>query len=1059
MTVEQFGQNRIQYKIFEWRYFSSENFEIYYYENGADIAREAAKFLEDEFERLTDVIGYSPYTKTRIFLYNSSTDLKQSNVGVNENNFSVGGQTDFVKPQVEVAYPGQMNEFKYELVFKISQMLINDMMFGGSLSDMFQSSYLLTLPDWFIDGAASYIAYGWDVNLDDFMRDHFISENPRKLNKYTGEEAKMIGHSVWNFIAEKYGQSQIANILNLTRIIRNEEKSISNTLGMSFKNFVGEWLSFYNEISNYVLDSYSPPGKDKLLIKNRRNVYYNKLRISPDGNYLAYTENKRGKIRVRLRSLTTKKTKNVYTGGYKVINQEIDFDLPLISWIDNSNLAIISTKFGKNFIWFYNINSKNKQKKELTRLNNIRDFDVSASGNLAIVSADIEGQNDIFLISLRRNSIKRLTNDKYDDINPQFIPGTSAVIFSSNRPDDSLRVRRDIDIEKLNSIFNLYIYDIDTTKNVLYKVTNTLSNNTNPIPVSETEYYYLSDQQGISNIYKFDINRKIYTQISNFRTSINEYDIGPNKQGLIATMLDDLNTNVYYFPEFNFNKNQFTPQTRRQEIISAKYVAEKIRQRRESLKDSLNQVKTTEQNRIKNLIQQRREQLQEKDREDQAADELPQSDEFIDTDNYVFDREVVEESKKQESFLSQYRKFRRESEILGPYDYETLFSANNIVTSFVIDPLLGFGIQLETQMNDLLENHRFYGGVLATTDLRSGKLFGEYQYLKYTIDFNARYDRKSLYRSSGQSSQKYTLDRFELGASLPLNVTSRISIKPFYAFTKYYELDPLYLVTPPPTVVTASTIHYGGFKTEFTYDNSITTGLNLLEGTRGKIGYMLYQGLNNEDKSFGNFYIDFRNYQKIHRQFVLATRLYYGRFFGPNPQKYLLGGVNNWLFNSSNITGENDPLVNIPLRDNTNQLFMEFLTPLRGFDYNTFNGNNALLANVELRLPIIRYIVQGPITSNLLRNLLLVGFYDIGSAWTGKSPFATENSVNTELIRNEGSPFQAKIQNFKNPWLSSYGFGIRTVLLGYYMKFDMAYPIEDYEVLSPRFYVSLGYDF
>jgi hypothetical protein len=596
----------------------------------------------------------------------------------------------------------------------------------------------------------------------------------------------------------------------------------------------------------------------------------------------------------------------------------------------------------------------------------------------------------------------------------------------------------------------------------LEKVTKTESDDTAPIAVSEIEFYYLSDQQGISNLYKYDINKRIYTQVSNFRTSIKEYDIGPNKEGLVAAMLNDLNINVYFYPDFDFNRNKFTPQTRRQEIISAKFVAEKIRQRREALKDSLNQAKTIEQNRIKDLIQQRRQQLLQKDqeeKEEEVDEELPPSEEFIDTDNYVFDKEVVEETQKQESFLSQYRKFRRESEILGPFDYETLFSANNIVTSFVIDPLLGFGIQLETQMNDLLENHRFFGGVLATTDLRSGKFFGEYQFLKYTIDFNARYDRKALYRPSGPSSQKYTLDKFEIGASLPLNVTSRISIKPFYAFTQYYELDPLYLVTPPPSTITSGTIHYGGFKTELTYDNSITTGLNLLEGTRGKIGYIMYQGINNADKSFGNFYIDFRNYQKIHRQLVFATRLYYGRFFGPNPQKYLLGGVNNWLFNNTNTTGENDPLVNVPLRDNTNQLFLEFLTPLRGFNYNTFNGNNALLANFELRFPIIRYFVQGPITSNLLRNLLLVGFYDIGSAWTGKSPFATENSVNTELIKNEGSPFQARIQNFKNPWLSSYGFGIRTVLLGYYMKFDMAYPIEDYEVLSPQFYVSLGYDF
>ena len=63
------------------------------------------------------------------------------------------------------------------------------------------------------------------------------------------------------------------------------------------------------------------------------------------------------------------------------------------------------------------------------------------------------------------------------------------------------------------------------------------------------------------------------------------------------------------------------------------------------------------------------------------------------------------------------------------------------------------------------------------------------------------------------------------------------------------------------------------------------------------------------------------------------------------------------------------------------------------------------------------------------------------------------------LIKEPGSPFQAEIQNFKNPWLSGYGAGLRTVLLGYYMKFDIAWPIENYEVGKPKFYVTLGYDF
>ena len=67
--------------------------------------------------------------------------------------------------------------------------------------------------------------------------------------------------------------------------------------------------------------------------------------------------------------------------------------------------------------------------------------------------------------------------------------------------------------------------------------------------------------------------------------------------------------------------------------------------------------------------------------------------------------------------------------------------------------------------------------------------------------------------------------------------------------------------------------------------------------------------------------------------------------------------------------------------------------------------------------------------------------------------------MNTEIIAPNGSPFKARIQNFKNPWLSSYGFGVRTVLLGYYVKFDIAYPIEDLVRKEPKFLLTLGYDF
>jgi outer membrane protein assembly factor BamA len=136
---------------------------------------------------------------------------------------------------------------------------------------------------------------------------------------------------------------------------------------------------------------------------------------------------------------------------------------------------------------------------------------------------------------------------------------------------------------------------------------------------------------------------------------------------------------------------------------------------------------------------------------------------------------------------------------------------------------------------------------------------------------------------------------------------------------------------------------------------------------------------------------------------------------------------------------------------------VEFATTLRGFDYANIFGNSVILGNAEFRVPLIRALSSGPISSNFLRNMQFIAFYDIGTSWSGKPPFSSENSVSYEEI-NSGA-FNIKLKNYLNPWLYSYGVGMRTVMLGYYMKFDVAWPVENYEVAEPRLHVTLGFDF
>ena len=118
-----------------------------------------------------------------------------------------------------------------------------------------------------------------------------------------------------------------------------------------------------------------------------------------------------------------------------------------------------------------------------------------------------------------------------------------------------------------------------------------------------------------------------------------------------------------------------------------------------------------------------------------------------------------------------------------------------------------------------------------------------------------------------------------------------------------------------------------------------------------------------------------------------------------------------------------------------------------------------MLFNGELRLPLIRYLYRGNITSNFLRNLQLVAFTDVGTAWTGTGPFSQQNSLNTEVVGGGTLPFRAVVTNYKNPFLIGYGAGARTMLFGYFVKFDYAWGIEDKFVSKPIAYLTLGYDF
>ncbi len=1057
-TQEPFGKNRIQYRPFKWQVLTSQNFEVYFYEGGQQTATLAAQLAESDFDRVTEILGYSPFSRTKIFVYTSTQDLNQSNVGLNLSSEREIKEENLAKSRIEIAYSGNSISFKKDLIHEISHVFVHDMLYGGSIKESLQNSLLLSVPDWFMNGITAYISEGWSTEMDSYMRDAISRKELKKPSQTNGKESAFVGQSIWNYIAEKYGKDNISNILNLTRIIRNEQTSISSTIGMPFSKFMKEWREYYTSMADGVNTGYANPAYDFKVKETKFNSTdrVNKFKISPDGAFLAYSKNELGRSSVEVMDLKTKNTVTLLTSGYKTLNQSIDNNTPLLSWTKGGTLAVIYENQGNIILNIYNditekdLTGKFASRKFLKDFDQVQDFDISDNGSSLVLSAISKGQNDLFTYDVARGRITQLTNDLYDDLSPRFVGSAGKVIFTSNRLKDSLDIDKG-SYKTLTNKFNLFLHEGKPKQETAKRLVDNMGSISNPVIADGSTVYFLSDEKGIRNIYRLIANDSLIVQVGNSKSDIQDFDFSTNTNGLVFRMLEGSSEIVAFKQKADFSvKNNLLYTGRNVKLFG---IIQTTNTPKDSLKKDNSITTPTPEIAIKksNIILEPGE---------------------VDTDNYQFDSGTYikksadsqannpknDKKNKVEKIISLKQSRKENIKIRGPVEYNNPFVVNNTDLDFVVDPLpqRGFGLKGTINMNDLLENHHLQGGVFITPNLKNTDLWGQYSYLAKRIDYSVRFDRRTVSEDNEQGTpKKYRFNKLTLSASYPINTNTRVTFSPSYITNRFLDLS----INRQSQAEPDGYSDYVGGRAELIYDNTISHGINQLEGTRLRVRLEHNTGLNNSQDGFNRIYADLRHYLRFGKGIILASRISGGHSFGNAPKQTIMGGMDNWLECQYESRPDNNNAFNSGIVDNKDIFFLDYATPLRGFNVNKLSGVSHLAMNIELRFPVAKYLYDRPIYSNFFKNLLFTTFTDVGTAWTGVGPFARKNGFNTSIIGGGLSPFRATVTDFRNPFLVGYGFGARTSLLGYYVKYDIGWGWENKEIKSPISYVTLGYDF
>ncbi len=442
-------------------------------------------------------------------------------------------------------------------------------------------------------------------------------------------------------------------------------------------------------------------------------------------------------------------------------------------------------------------------------------------------------------------------------------------------------------------------------------------------------------------------------------------------------------------------------------------------------------------------------------------------DEPIDISHYIFEKE------KQNYYDQLWRKKYMDIDLdTGVLKlpliriYETSFYnnyiANQIDFSFLNNsyqvysggsPYFNPGINILTRFGivDLFENYRVTGGFRFAGNFDSNEYLFSVENLKGTFDKQFIFHRQAYYLSSIDALIKAYTHNVYLSYSKPITPVLALKGTVSYRNDRY-----VYLSTDINTLNRPSDIkHWAGLKGEVIYDNTRKRSINIYYGTRFKIFGEYYRELTQSKSDMIVLGIDYRKYIRIHRELIWANRFAASTSFGPTKLIYYLGGVDNWMGYIFNKYPMFD--TSIPVTPNVNYGFQALATNMRGFTQNIRNGNNFALINSEIRWPFIRYFAGHPLRSNFLNSLQVVGFFDVGTAWTGPSPWSGDNGYDSQKIVS--GPITVTLDSNREPIVAGYGVGARAQIFGYFVRADWAWGIENNYILPRIFYLSFSLDF
>jgi Tol biopolymer transport system component len=1076
--AQYFGQNKVQYRHLKFSVIATEHFDVHFYEEERAAALDAARMAERAYARLSRILNHEYRERQPILLFASHSEFQQNNV--TDIGDATGGVTDAYRHRIMLPLTGSYEDFEHVLQHEMVHQFQYDVFARGRIGAGIPRLIAVQPPLWLIEGMAEYLSLGPVTPLTAaWLRNAALEGHLPTIEEMTYDPSVFpyrYGHALMAYLGERWGDEVIGEVLHAVAA-SGVEAGFRQALHLSLEDLSAEW---HYEVRKRYLPSiaeYQParlfarPGLNERRTGGSMHV---SPALAPDGARIAYlSEGRSFFVDLYVADLETGRHQHrLSQSAFSSELENLRYLYSSGSWSPDGRFFAIAAKHGgrDNLVIFDMARRRVARRIEIP-LHGATTPSWSPDGSRLVFTGYDGGLTDLFLVNGDGTDLRRLTRDRYADLQPAWSPDGRTIAFVTDRGPET-------DFAQLAfAPLRIGLYDLPS--GTIQVLTRQEGRNINPQWAPDgRSLAYISDRTGIANVFLYDLDEAADYQLTSVLTAVTgitelspaiSWAAGADRLAFTYYEGRDFTFSVYWLDDPRSLKREPWQPTGAPALVA-------MREPADTPADTTPLGLTPES--LLGLVAPGR--VVDRGRPDVGA--LARRDSVASPDSAVAPPglPVVPSG----SFYRGARGFRESAAPVNaagiaepPLTVKQLLDSaalalpdtgafqlkpysGALAPDYVAQPSIGYTRDnfgrgfyggAAIQMSDLLGNRRLLMAAQINGRLDEAQALFAYGNQARRINWVVGYEQFPLFYFTGSgyaddplglpasivTYTRYVHRRFFLEGHLPLTRFRRIefgfrpSSVSIAQQTVVTSFDPVTggLVGQDVLTEGLGTDFYVQPSLAFVFDNSVSLWVGPWLGRRSRLEYAPAFG----DVRFHQFLADYRRYDRLLGPFILATRtLFYGRF-GRNENDFRVS-IGNTDFLRGYTIGS--------LR--RNECVTDVLGRLSGCSaLDQLIGTRFGVFNAELRFPLFRALGLGflPVWLPPIEGAL---FFDAGIAWEDGTRLAWSRK-----------PYQNPAY-VRQP-LTSWGFSLRANLLGFAVfRFDYTNPLTRPDEVPSYWTISLG---